>query len=231
MTSSVDEMLGKERKKPVRQEYCCTVVNLLPFELRETKPMIIPSFFLIPAAKGDVGGLGYVKEGLSFIPNPMIDEGKPGANIRQITPPSEMARSICEDYNCAHIALTDDAKPGVFWCEGRLVWTDVLDQYPEELGTARRQQNHWFKNLINLADADWQKNKNMMAVSDLQRIAASSLGVVKDWVNWIEPDSTMKCGFCQAQISVDSVKCFNCKEIVNVAKYKQMIQAQGLGVA
>jgi len=214
--------MAEAAKNPFSKiEYACSVVNLLPFELNETKPMMIPSHFTVPAAVGDIPGIGYIKEGLSWIPNPLIEEGKPGSSFKQITTPAEMARSICEDYNGAHIALGDDAKPGLFWVEGKMTYEEIQKYHPEELATARRQQKNWFTRLVNLADADWQKNKNMLAVSDLQRIAANSLGVKKEWVAFINPDENIKCPMCSVTISSDSVICSSCKYIVRPDKYKK----------
>lgn len=205
-----------------KPEYACTVVNFMPISIIEPKPHMIPSHFVIPKAQGDIPGLAYIKEGVTFIPNPLIEEGKPGSTFRQITTPMEMARSICEDYNAAHIALTDDAKPGLFWVEGRMNWEEVQKYHPTEVETAKRQQYNWFRNLINMADSDWQKNKNMSAVSDLQRIAANAMGVKKEWVNWIEPDALIKCPYCKVDIDKDSVLCANCKQVVNQAKLREL---------
>lgn len=218
----LEEARKENEELLARPEYACTVVNLLPYSLAEPKPMMLPSMYFIPAAKGEVPGLGYVKEGIHFIPNPLIDEGKPGSVIRQVTSPAEMARSICEDYCIAHIALGEDAKPGLFWVEGKLLYPGIQKHYPKELAKARQQQRNWFANLINMADTDWQKNRNMLAVSDLQRMAASKMGVDREWVKWIEPDSHMKCKFCQSTISVDSVICAICRQVVNQVKFKEM---------
>src|SRR4051812_21249125 len=89
----------KDDELPVEaRKYACTVVNLLPREILEEKPHLLPGAFLIPAATwGDIGIL-HVEEAIHYVPNPLIDDGKPGSSIKQVTSPRELARSICEDY-------------------------------------------------------------------------------------------------------------------------------------
>lgn len=200
--------------------YVCTVVTLLPYEITEEKPHLFPGVFDLPAAPKDGFSLFYVGESVHFIPD-AFDEKR---NYRQLTPPYEMARSICEDYNCAHIGLTPNAGPGLFYLHDRLSKQQILDNKESKtlLEFYRERQKRWFHNLVAMADADWEKNHNRMAVSDLQRIAAQSLGVVKDWVS-IAIQEQMSCPFCRVMIAVDSVKCANCKEVVNVEAYNKLV--------
>lgn len=210
----------KRERKPTK--YACTVVSLLPFELLEEKPHMLPSAFKVPAAKGyDKPGILHVEEGIHYIPNPLIDEGKPGSSIRQTTSPNEMARSIVEDYASAHVALSDNGGPGLFWVEGRLTAKQIVEEYADLLGEYKQRQKNWFRNLCALADADWQKNHNMLAVSDLQRAAARDLGIKKDWVEFVAQE-TMNCPFCTVAIPPAAVKCPNCSEIVDKKRYDEM---------
>lgn len=204
------------------RKWACTVVNLLPREIVEDKPHLLPNTFKIPAAKwGDIAVL-HVEEAIHYIPNPLIDEGKPGSSFRQITPPNEVARSLVEDYKNAHIATTEDAEPGLFWVEGRLSLDDIREYHSEEIKEADRKQKNWFRNLVALADADWEKNKNRLAVSDLQRLAARCLGIRKDWVE-MQMQETVNCPFCTVAIPPDAIKCPNCKEVVKPEEYKKLL--------
>jgi len=224
MASNEQELLEEDDVEV--PEYCCTVVSLLPYELSEDKPHMLPSTFKVPPASMDGlrFGILHVKEGIHWIPNPLIDEGKPGSSIKQVTPPSEMARSICEDYNSAHVALTDNASPGLFWVPGKLTQDDVEKFHRRKIQAARERQKNWFKNLCMMADADWEKNHNMLAVSDLQRIAAKSLGVNKEWVEF-KVEEMNKCPFCKISVSSDASKCSNCGEIINPTLYAQQKKA------
>lgn len=202
------------------RKYACTVVSLLPREITEEKPHLLPSTFVIPAAiYGDISLL-YVEEAIHYVPNPFDDR-----NLKQITMPSEMARSIVEDYVSAHIALAENCGPGLFWVEGRLTKPEIKKFHARKIIDAKERQDNWFHALCRLADADWMKNHNMMAVSDLQRLAAKSLGIKKDWVEFTMQESK-PCPFCKFSIAPDSIKCINCKEIVDQVAYKKLLEEQ-----
>src|SRR6266568_620758 len=193
----------KELDSPIKSVrdrlYGATVVTLLPKSLLEEKPHLLPGVYNIPAATwGDIEVL-HVDEGCQYIPNPLIDEGQPGASIKQIVPPPEIARSLVDDYKSAHIALGENAAPGLFWVQGKLTKEEVKKFHAREVERARVQQTNWFRNLIAMADADWMKNHNMLAVSDLQRLAAKCLGVKKDWVEFAMQE-TIQCPFCTTGI-------------------------------
>jgi hypothetical protein len=227
-TSSVDPFVEKKRPVHVR-EYACTIVNLLPYSITEEKPHMLPSAFTIPAGiKNSDGtvtpGIFHVLDGIHYVPNPLIDEGKPGSSIKQTTPAREMARSICEDYNCAHVATDEGSEPGLFWVEGRLDADEVLEYNKEQYDHRLARMKNWFRNLIALADADWQKNKNMMAVSDLQREAARFLGVQKEWVDYVAVE-TLNCKFCTTPVPLGAIVCPNCKNVLDAKKYEEMKNA------
>jgi hypothetical protein len=229
--NEIDALFDKPKKKiPIQaRRYACTVVNLLPIQLNEPKPHMLPSHFVIPAAVSQNGKLfptvTHIEEGIHYIPNPLIDEGKPGSSIKQVTTPNEMARSIVEDYVTANVALGEDAEPGLFWVEGRLTLEEVREFHADKLFDAERKQINWFRNLCAMADADWQKNHNMLAVSDLQRIAARHLGVRKDWVDMAVQES-VNCRFCTMPMPPLAIICPNCKEIVNKEAYDKLKEAR-----
>lgn len=209
-----------EEKEDV-QEYACTVVSLIPLELNEDKPQLLPSTYHIDAADDGDFTILHVKEAIHYVQNPLIEEGKPGSAFKVTTSPNEMARSICEDYKGAHIGLGSDAEPGLFWIPGKLSKKDVKDRYKKKLEEAKRKQLNWFRNLCALADADWNKNHNSLAVSDLQRAAAKALGIKKDWVE-VRVAETKECPFCTISVPPNAIVCPNCKEVLDKEAYKNM---------
>lgn len=229
MTANVDELFAKDeelRQSPGEwRKHACTIVSMLPFELNEEKPHMLPSSFRIPAAKDGKYGIAHIEEGLHYIANPLIDEGKPGSSIKQVTLPDDMARSIVDDYASAQVCLGENATPGIFWVPGRLTLKQVLENYPKLVKKYEALQLGWFRNLCSLADADWEKNHNRLAVSDLQRNAARTLGVKKEWVDF-KVEETDTCPFCSTAVSKTAVKCSNCKEVLDVKRYNDMINAQ-----
>lgn len=218
---TIDQLTSEPSIEQRGQAYACTVVSFVPIQLHEEKPHLFPAVYVLPAAKKNEFVLLHVGESHHFIPDP-FDEKR---NYKQVTPPHEMARSICDDYNTAHIGTDSESGPGLFWVHGRLTIQQVKDKHSDLLEFYQKRQTKWFHNLVSIADADWEKNKNRLAVSDLQRIAAQYLGIQKDWVIATIQEN-MTCPFCKALISVDSVKCYNCKEVVNPVAYKKMMEAR-----
>jgi hypothetical protein len=219
-------------KERLNRKYACTVVNLLPRELFEDKPHLLPNTFLIPPAtfrdgKFEIAVL-HVTEAIHYVPNPLIDEGKPGSSFRVVTPPNELARSLVDDYKSGNICLSPEAEPGLFWVEGLLTAEEIKELHEDEIREADRKQRNWFRNLVALADADWEKNHNRLAVSDLQRLAARCLGINKDWVE-MEQMETVRCPFCTISIPTSAIKCPNCKEVVSKEGYRKLTEQLSKG--
>jgi hypothetical protein len=204
----------------VMKKYACTVVSLMPIPITEDKPHMIPANFRIDAAEDGDFSILHVEEGIHYIPNPIIEEGKPGSSFKQTTNPAEMARSICDDFNTAQIGLGEDAGPGLFWLEGRLSKTVILVDNADAIAYYRARQNNWFRSLVTLADNDWEKNKSRIAVSDLQRAAAKALGIRKDWVD-LSTQETVNCPMCKSFINPTAVICGFCKYIVKPDLYNK----------
>tara|TARA_R110000868_G_scaffold16913_7_gene74963 strand:- start:264 stop:944 length:681 start_codon:yes stop_codon:yes gene_type:complete len=226
MAKTFEEIKGvtDAEVEEAQTKYGCTVVSLLPYSLLETKPHMIPFTFMIPAADPNYGfSVLHVEEGLHFIPNPFDEK----MNYRQVTSPHEMARSIVEDYSGALIALGEGAGPGLFWVEGKHTLESIKKRYAKKLAEAQVKQERWFMNLVNMADADWEKNHNILTVSDVQRHAARYLNIKKAWVDPI-PTEANTCPYCKSVVDPTSIKCFNCKEIINVEAYKAMQAKMGV---
>lgn len=198
-------------------QYMCTVVSMLPMELEETKPHLIPGTFTIPAAPGGFDiSVYHVGEAHSFVPDPILDR-----NLRVGTPPHELARSLVDDYCTAHICLTDNGGPGLFWVQGKFTADQIKKKFPLKVRDAAARQLVWYNTLINMADADWEKNKDMMAVSNLQRLAAKELNIDRDWV-MAKVDEMMLCPFCKSKVTTGSVKCAVCMEVIDKTAYEKM---------
>lgn len=197
--------------------YVCTVVNLIPIDIDEQRPHMFPSSFMIPGAEKDGEmGLFYVGEGIHYIPDPFEER-----SFKQVTSPHEMARSLCDDYTSAHIGISDDAKPGLFWVPGRCTEQEIRTKYAKQLAAATELQRNWYRNLVALADVDWEKSKNRLAVSDLQRIGAKALGIQKEWVEFRNLE-TVSCPYCNIAVQPGAIKCHNCKEVIDVEAYNRL---------
>jgi len=190
-----------------------TVVSLLPFQLEERKPTLIPEWFVVPAAKDGKPGILHVKDCHS---NLAMIEGKTFPVTHSA---EEISNSIVNDYCSSHLEASDDAKPALFWVFGRLSASDVLVQHKDKVDEARKKQNIWFMRLVRRADDDWEKTKQHRMITDLQRHAATSLGLHnKAWMTPIEPMELVKCPFCMHLIEKEAVICTNCKQVVDKEK-------------
>lgn len=210
----------------IPKKYQCTIVSLLPWEpAPEEKPHLLPSVFIIPKANPKTGiGVSHVGEAIYYVPNPFDER-----STKVSTSPNEVARSVVEDYVSGQMCLGDNCCPGLFWLEGELTEADVLKHFSNKVAEYKEKQINWFKALVNLADADFTKNRNRMAISDIQIHAAKYIGYNADWVDFNSQLIEMaKCKFCQSPISIEAIKCPVCNEVVNPEAYKKLREQVGV---
>lgn len=205
--------------KFIPKSYKATVVSLIPWQMfPEEKPHLQPSTYKIPIAPKDGISVFHVGEAGYNVANPFDD-----TNIRVPVTPDEIARSIVEDYVSAQICLDEGACPGIFWVQGELTVEDVMQYYPEKVAEYRLKQTNWFKLLVGMADADFTKNKNILAISDIQRHAARSLGIKKDWVDFSVLGQDLEyCPFCKSIVPIGAVVCNVCREVINREAYNKL---------
>lgn len=204
----------------------CTVISALPFRLNEQKPGLFPiGLFALPPVKkaGDVNVL-VVNEGHYFT---YIGDGK---SIAQYEKATIIAQSIVNDYNNSQLGLDttsidpmEHAKPALFFVFGAWTKEQVLERFQEEIELAHIQQNKWFGNLVKQADDDWAKYHQHKMISDLQRFAANSLKLVKEWSNpELVANSSAQCPACKSFIPQDALICNVCRTIVNKKAYDDL---------
>src|SRR5207249_3175477 len=63
-----------------------------------------------------------------------------------------------------------------------------------ELAGARRQLEEFQRRLVAAADLEWERTKNPMFITDLERRAARQLGVEKPWL--YDPKPMAECPVC-----------------------------------
>lgn len=199
-----------------------TIVSLLPYQLQEIKPGLIPGVFTIPAAKNGIPGVLHIDDAKS---NLYIRDGK---TFPITHPAEEVANAIVNDYCTSQLQGSEEAKPALFWVFGKHSGADILKEFTKEVEEARKKQNVWFMRLVTLADDDWAKTGQHRMISDLQRHAAKSLGLVnKPWYQSPEPQEFVKCPACNSLVESGAAICYNCKHVVN----KEKAAALGIKVA
>lgn len=194
-----------------------TIVSLLPWALEEIKPGLIPDTYYIPAAKDGKPSVLHVKDATS---NLYVRDGK----TYPITHPAEeVANAIVNDYCVSQLQYAEDSKPAIFWVPGKVSKDEVLLKFKDELAEAKKHQNVWFMKLIRLADDDWAKTGQHRLVTDLQRHAARSMGLVnKPWMQSIDPIEFAKCPACSTLVDTTAAVCANCGYVTNKEKAKEL---------
>jgi hypothetical protein len=207
--------LNQQLEAQKNQYYCSTVVNLIPRTFVEEKPQLLPSVYFIPPAdeKTGVAGIAHVSEAIYYIPNPLVEADKPNASFKQYTPPHEVARSLVEDIITASLATGDGAIPGLFHVPGMHDFAAIKKNFPNEYKRSYDQNINWYRNLAAMADTDWNKYHNLLAISDLQRIAGRALNLNKEWIDFKQQEQD-RCPMCQSFVNRDAVFCPSCTYIL-----------------
>lgn len=194
-----------------------TVVSLLPYAIEELKPGLIPESYRIPEAKNGKPGVLHIKDAKE---NLYVRDGKTFPITHSA---EEVANSVVNDYCLAMIEAGSDAKPALFWVLGKWSPEEIITKFKTELDLARQIQNRWFMKLIRLADDDWEHTKQHRMITDLQRHAARSLGLLtKPWMQNIEPEEFVRCPACSTLVNTQAAICPNCKHITNPVKAKEL---------
>lgn len=197
----------------------CTVVSLMPLPLMETKPQIMPGYFQIPPAKyGDLQVL-QVGESIHWMDSPF--HGMPAVKLTE--PPKAIAKSIVNDFIEGQLGTDTDTAPGLFWVEGHWSAQEIKERYPELVANAKARQDRWFVNLIRLADDDWEQNHQHRMISDIQRRAAKSLGMAREWINVALDAAMLQCPMCKELVRPDAVVHASCGYILKPKEHAEMM--------
>jgi hypothetical protein len=196
----------------------CTVVSIVPFPIVEAKPGLYPGYFRIHAAKADDFEFIVVERSVHHV---YLDSDRGSLTVQ--VPSDEVARSIAEDYARAQLAYTQGiAEPGIFWIPGE--YTDkkaIVAIAKDKLAQVREMQKNWFMRLVAIADDEWNKYHSHKSISDLQRFAAKSLGLDREWNIQGAVANTKFCPACKTPTNVGAIVCSNCRTIIDHKAYKE----------
>jgi hypothetical protein len=123
------------------------------------------------------------------------------------------AREIAEDI--AHEINSDSGEGsyhGVFVAAGP-------QPTETELAEARHRLEEFHRRLIAAADLEWERTKNPMFITDLERRAARQLGVEKPWL--YDPKPLADCPVCAEKIKPGVAVCRTCGAILDREKAAQ----------
>ena len=88
-----------------------------------------------------------------------------------------------------------------------------------ELADARRRLEEFQRRLVAAADLEWERTKNPMFITDLERRAARQLGVEKPWL--YDPKPLAECPVCAEKIKHGVAVCRSCGAILDREKAAQ----------
>ena len=123
------------------------------------------------------------------------------------------AREVAEDI--ARELNSDSGEGsfhGVFVAAGDVPTTAELDEARQKLATFHRR-------LVDAADLEWERTKNPMFITDLERRAARLLGLEKPWLYNAKPLND--CPVCAEKIKPGVAVCKSCGAILDREKAEQ----------
>jgi hypothetical protein len=121
----------------------------------------------------------------------------------------EIAEDIAREINSDS---GDGSFHGVFVAAG-----DVPTE--AELADARRRLLEFHQRLVAAADLEWERSKNPMFITDLERRAARQLGLEKPWLYDARP--LAECPVCAERIKHGVAVCRSCGAILDREKAAQ----------
>jgi hypothetical protein len=195
-----------------------TVVSMFPMEINEHKPGLYPGYFIIPAAP--IGEFTFLVVG----PSVYYQETKNDIMTQVQTPCNVVAESIVHDFCSSHIGrIPQVAEPGVFWVPGaHETRHDIEHYFPDQLKLAEQRQLKWYEELVKIADDTFSRTNRHTSVSALQRLAAKHLALQRPW-SLRTADNAGLCRFCKSELPYGAVKCPTCREIVDMAAYRELV--------
>ena len=196
-----------------------TVVSIFPRYISEEKPTIQPREFRIEAGSPEkpsflvVGPSSWWRE---------VDEDQPLLEIPVSS--IQIADSIVRDYCIGMLMVSmPDTMPGLFYLPGEVDLKRLKTDYAAVLKRAEIAQVKWFQSLVKLADSLWiRTDGNPLAISDDMRLAATHLGLDKDWMRDYARMEMVKCIACGALRNPEFPVCGSCHAVVDKKRAEEL---------
>lgn len=232
------------KQRAIRQEFNpldkSTIFSIFPKPLDDIKCTLVPASYHVDAGSVEkpsrlvVGTASWFRE---------IDDTQPMLEIP--TSSIKVAQSIVADYcNGIFGCDMDKSMPGWFFCVGDIPVSKLksneiapetvrLDErgntlfigfeYIEIFNLAVERQREFFNKQIRLADALWAKtNGSPLAITDDMRLAASELGVEREWTVRTSNVTTIRCIACGNMRNPQFPVCSSCNRVIDTELYKKL---------
>src|SRR5579872_4691224 len=122
----------------------------------------------------------------------------------------EIADDICREINSD---AGENSFLGVFVCAGE-------SPTAEELRSAQQRLEDFYRGLVAAADREWERSHTFLFIHDLQRRAASRLGLEKEW--HYQARETLECPGCGERLKPGVAVCKSCGAILNREKAAEL---------
>ena len=118
----------------------------------------------------------------------------------------EIADDLCREINSD---AGERSFLGVFVCAGNA-------PTEEELRGAQEKLDEFYRALVASADREWERSHSYLFIHDLQRRAASRLGLEKEW--HYQARETEECPGCGEKVKAGVAVCRTCHAVLNREK-------------
>ena len=115
----------------------------------------------------------------------------------------EIAEDICREINSD---AGERSNLGVFVCAG-----DAPTE--AELNGAQEKLDEFYRALVASADREWERSHSFLFINDLQRRAASRLGLEKEW--HYQARETDECPGCGERVKRGVAVCKSCNAVLD----------------
>lgn len=213
------DLKRRTTRAPVNPLDKATVFSIYPIPIHEKKITLQPNSFDIPA--------GSYKKPANLVVGPSswwrelsLEEPLLEIPVSAIL----IAESIVRDY-CNGLIECDmnENMPGLFFMPGDITVETLQAMHKPILDRAAEKQKNWYLKLVEQADTLWARTQgNPLSVSNDMRMAATELGLTKDWMKNFTQMSLVKCKACGHMNNDSVIVCPNCKVILDEPRFKML---------
>jgi hypothetical protein len=204
-----------------------SVISIVPIAIKEVKPLI-PAEFYLPAASLEEPAILLLSNGINDV---YVGEGRGQAGphrsvIRVPVMADAIAEAVVNDWVDVQYGIVRPSSiPGLFWAPGHVQAKNLK----AELEQANEFQMNWFKNLVKLADDDWQKYRQHKTISDIQRYAGNFLKLERPWM--LDREIVLQlseCPSCFEKVNPKAIVCAHCRFVLDEERYRAAQFAKAL---
>lgn len=186
-----------------------TIVSLMPIPFSREMIGHNPAYYAMPAAEKDSFEILHVGDATSWL---YVFEGK---SVQRRHLAIDEVAELIDTFIQATPLVDENAKPGIFYLEGKWSKDDIEEKFGDVLQKARDAQNLWFRNLVQDADDRWNRFHQHRDISTPARVAAKWLGLKREWNIQVEKGvNYTDCPACGTTIKASVSVCPNCRVIL-----------------